>query len=76
MRVCTVNYSVLRHLWFVIEQTQASVILGFSDTELIQQLLRQVEKDKLLTGEESNTMKAYIRSRVPLIRDLAQARLA
>ncbi|MFN6571784.1 hypothetical protein [Dendronalium sp. ChiSLP03b] len=70
------NYSVLRHLWFVIEQTQASVLLGFSDAELIQQLLRQVEQDKLLTGEETNTMKAYIHSRVPLIRDLAHARLA
>ncbi|WP_318780937.1 hypothetical protein [Dendronalium phyllosphericum] len=68
--------SALRHLWFLIEETQTSTLLGFSDAELIQQLLRQVEQDKLLTGEESNTMQAYIRSRVPLIRDLAQARMA
>ncbi|BAZ52070.1 hypothetical protein NIES4103_47290 [Nostoc sp. NIES-4103] len=76
MGVCVMNSSALRHLWFVIEETQTSALLGFSDAELIQQLLKRVETDKLLTGEETNTMRAYIRSRVTLIRDLAMARSA
>ncbi|KYC42659.1 hypothetical protein WA1_15055 [Scytonema hofmannii PCC 7110] len=68
--------STLRQLWSVIEETQTSILLNFSDTELIQQLLRQLQNQKLLTGEELNTINAYLSSRVPLIRDIALARLA
>ncbi|MBW4613752.1 MAG: hypothetical protein KME21_10820 [Desmonostoc vinosum HA7617-LM4] len=70
------NSSTLRQLWFVIEQTQTSILLGFNDADLVQQLLKQLERDRLLSGEEINTTRAYLRSRVPLIRDLAMARSA
>jgi len=71
-----VNSSILRHLWSIVEETQASTILKVSDADLIQQLLMQLRNKTLLTSEEINTINAYISSRVPLIRDLALARQA
>lgn len=65
--------STLRHLWSVIEETQASILLEFNDTELIEQLLRQLQ-EKRLVREETKTIKTYIRSRLPLIRDIAASR--
>ncbi len=68
------NSSILRHLWSIVEETQTSTILKFSDADLIQQLLMQLKNKTLLTSDEINTINAYISSRVPLIRDLALAR--
>lgn len=65
--------STLRHLWSVVEETQASILLEFSDTELIEQLLKQLE-EKRLVREETINIKTYIRSRLPLIRDIAASR--
>ena len=66
--------SILRQLWSAIESTQANQILEFSDKELVEQLITQLQEKKNLTKEDSTTMKSYIRSRIPLIRDLALAR--
>ena len=66
--------STLRQLWSVIEETQTGVILKLSDTELVKQLLAQLNKKQALSSEETNTLSAYLYSRTPLIRDLATAR--
>ena len=71
-----IDSSILRSLWAVIEETQATLLLGLSDTDLINQLLRQLEDKKILSGEETKIVSAYIRSRTHLIRDLALARIA
>jgi hypothetical protein len=70
------NSSILRQLWTVVEETQSSVLLKLSDTDLIKQLLRQLDIKNPLSGEETCIVSAYISSRTSLIRDLAQARLA
>ncbi|NMG07463.1 hypothetical protein [Brasilonema sp. UFV-L1] len=68
------NSSMLRYIWSVIEETQTSTLLNFSDAELVQQLIRLLKNRKRLNDEEISIMSAYIGSRVPLIRDLAFAR--
>jgi hypothetical protein len=75
-KLSPINSSKLHQLWTVIDETQTNILLGFSDTELIQQLLRQLEGRGLVSYEEVSTISAYIGSRVPLIRDLARARMA
>jgi muconolactone delta-isomerase len=70
------NSSTLRQLWSVVEETQTSTLLKSDDEDLIQQLLKQLENKIFLSSEEINSLGAYIGSRVPLIRDLAYARLA
>jgi len=70
------NSWTLRQVWNVIEETQTSVLLELGDAELTQELLRQLEsKGLLLNNEDINTMSTYLRSKLTLIRDLAQARL-
>lgn len=76
MGVYSVNTSTLRYLWSVIEQTQASTLLRLNDTDLVKQLLKQLDTKKALSSEETCTLSAYLYSRIPLIRDLAIARLA
>ncbi|MBW4565405.1 MAG: hypothetical protein KME32_30840 [Mojavia pulchra JT2-VF2] len=68
--------TTLRLLWSVIEETQTSILLGLNDTELIKQILAQINNKQLLSGEEIDSVRAYIYARTPLIRDLAQARIA
>ncbi|WP_341528077.1 hypothetical protein WKK05_01610 [Nostoc sp. UHCC 0302] len=76
MKICLVNSKTLRYLWSIVEETQASTLLGLNDTDLVKQLLGQVESTKALDSEETTTLKAYICSKTSLIRDLAEARLA
>ncbi len=70
------NSSILRQLWSVVEETQTNILLSFSDTELVQQLIAQLEFRGLLDTEEVGTVSAYLSSRLLLIRDMARARLA
>ena len=71
-----ITSSTLRQIWSVIEETHASLLLKLSDAELLQQLLMQLADKKQLNIEEVCDIRAYIYSRIPLIRDGAQARLA
>ncbi|MBF2004506.1 MAG: hypothetical protein IGS49_03295 [Chlorogloeopsis fritschii C42_A2020_084] len=76
VEVNTVNASTLRLLWTVVDETQTSTLVQVADAELVQQLLWQLKNKIWLTSEETKTISAYLSSRVPLIRDLALARLA
>ena len=70
------NASILRQFWSVIEETQASTLLRLNDTELARQLLIQLEHKPGLSLEDLSSISTYLYSRLPLIRDLAQSRLA
>ncbi|MBR8836461.1 MAG: hypothetical protein DSM106950_21190 [Stigonema ocellatum SAG 48.90 = DSM 106950] len=70
-----IDASMLRSLWAVIEENQATMLLGLNDTDLIQQITQQLENKKLLSSEESNTVSAYLQSRTNLIRELALSRI-
>lgn len=65
----------LRQIWSVIEETHASLLLKLSDADLLQHLLIQLVDKKQLNVEEVCDVRAYIYSRIPLIREGAQARL-
>ncbi len=76
MGVESVNCSTLRFLWSVIEQTQTHTLVELNDTDLVKQLLKQLEANKALSTEETSTIRTYLDARTTLIRDLAEARLA
>lgn len=65
---------MLRQLWTLVEDTQTHVLLSLDDTSLVQWLLRQLREECSLDRSETSTVCSYIRSRLPLIRDMAQAR--
>ncbi len=68
--------SLLRQLWSLIEDTQSSTLLSLDDSTLIQWLLRQVRQHCALNYDETNVLDNYLRSKLSLIRDLAQSRPA
>ncbi|WP_414756309.1 hypothetical protein [Anabaena sp. CCY 9910] len=76
MKVCPVNSKTLRQIWSLVEQTQSSTLLRLNDTDLVKQLLRQLNSQQALSIEEINSVNSYLSSRTNLIRDLATARLA
>ena len=70
-----INAIMLRQLWSVVEETQAMVLLKLNDTDLVRQILGQLQGRSPLTSEETRSLETYIGSKTSLIRDLAEARL-
>ncbi|MCT7949724.1 hypothetical protein NG798_07985 [Ancylothrix sp. C2] len=66
--------SMLRQLWTVVEKTQANFLLTLDDASLEQWLLKQFNQEQSLNRDETNVLNGYIRSKLSLIRDLAQER--
>jgi hypothetical protein len=67
---------MLRQFWSLVETTQSSILLDLDDASLVQWLLRQIKSERSLNLDEAAALNTYIRSRLPLIRDLAYSRLA
>ncbi|MGL5940986.1 MAG: hypothetical protein ACRC2S_11425 [Waterburya sp.] len=77
------NSSTLRRIWLIVEQTQTRILLEqtrilleLSDSELVSRIQTQLETQVFLTASELNAAHHYIQSKVTLIRDLAECRLA
>jgi hypothetical protein len=68
------DYSTLRYLWTVIEETQTGLLLKLNDTDLVDQLLQQLGDRKFLSREETTVVSHYLHLRTPLIREMAQGR--
>ncbi|HEY9857967.1 MAG TPA: hypothetical protein V6D16_00565 [Candidatus Obscuribacterales bacterium] len=66
---------MLRQLWAVVESAQAQILLNLDDSSLAQWLLRQLKAQRSLDSDETNLLNAYIHTKMPLIRDLAEERL-
>ena len=67
---------MLRQLWSLIETTQATLLVNLDDATLVQWLLKQLKTNSALNGKEADVLDEYIQSRLSLIRDLAEQRLA
>ncbi len=68
--------STLRHLWRLIEKTQGSILLSMDDQGLVQWLISQLQQEQSLDPQETNYIQNYLNSRLLLIRDLAQRKIA
>ncbi len=66
--------AILRQLWSVVEATQAHTLLKLDDNSLVQWLIKQTTTQTTLDGSQTDVLSDYIRSRLTLIRDLAQQR--
>jgi succinate dehydrogenase flavin-adding protein (antitoxin of CptAB toxin-antitoxin module) len=65
---------VMRQLWSVVEATQTKTLLQLDDASLVQWLVKQIKTQALLDCHESDFLSDYVKSRLALIRDLAQER--
>lgn len=66
--------TMLRQFWTLVEHTQSNVLLGLDDSTLVQWLLSQLHRQQQLDGSQTDIFSSYIRSKLPLIRDIAQER--
>ncbi|MEL6398194.1 MAG: hypothetical protein AAF283_04245 [Cyanobacteria bacterium P01_A01_bin.70] len=67
------NPHLLRQLWALIESSQSHRILSLDDSSLVHWLTDQVSGERSLDSIETDSLNCYIRSRIPLIRDIAQS---
>jgi CTP:phosphocholine cytidylyltransferase-like protein len=70
------NSSILRELWSLIENIQPHVLVDINENELIEQVLKQLEEKTILNIEVNDSVSIYISSKMCLIRDLAESKLA
>jgi len=68
------DIKIIRMVWAFVETLNPVSLLKLSDGELIRKLIDEVEKASFLSPEDSQTLSKYIRSRTPLIRDLADTK--
>ncbi|MGB3533880.1 MAG: hypothetical protein WBA13_10230 [Microcoleaceae cyanobacterium] len=69
------NISILRQLWSLVETSQPSTLLTLDDESLVENLIGRLKAEYPLCLQDTQTVDVYIRSRTPLIRELAQHRL-
>lgn len=68
--------TMLRQLWSLVENTQATTLVSLDDASLVQWLIKQLKTNSSLNRNETDRAIDYIHSRISLIRDLAEERLA
>lgn len=67
---------MLRELWSLIEKTQVKTLLTLDDNSLVQWLSRQFQQKQALEHHEIDILRAYLKSKLSLIRDMAEGRSA
>jgi hypothetical protein len=70
-----INPFLLRQFWNVVETTQANLLLHLDDPTLVRRLTNDLQVQRRLDEAETTAVNHYIESKLPLIRDIAQARL-
>ncbi|MEL7036277.1 MAG: hypothetical protein AAFO04_11745 [Cyanobacteria bacterium J06592_8] len=68
--------TLLRQLWSLVETTQASLIVSLDDTDLVQMLLKQLQTKSTIKYSDCDVINDYLNSKLTLIRDLAESRIA
>ncbi|MBE7383282.1 MAG: hypothetical protein F6J95_017930 [Leptolyngbya sp. SIO1E4] len=66
------NPYLLRQLWSLVESSQNHWLLSLDDNSLVHWLVDQISGERALNPVETDSLNSYIRTRLPLIRDLAQ----
>jgi hypothetical protein len=66
------NPQILRHLWSLVDRAQGSQLLALDDNSLVCWLSEQFARQQSINPADTDQLHHYIRTKIPLIRDLAQ----
>jgi hypothetical protein len=72
---CAINPFLLRQFWSMVETTQANLLLHLDDSTLVRHLTDDLQHQQRLDADQTTAVNTYIRSKIPLIRDIARSRL-
>ncbi len=66
---------MIRQIWALIEESQPNTLLSLDDNSLVSWIMGEIESGPQLNSqEEVDIYSHYVRSRLPLIRDVVAAR--
>ena len=68
------NPHCLRAFWRVVEETPTFYLLEDKDERLVNTLSKRLSEVTSYSGDDAESISSIIRSKVPLIRDLASHR--
>ncbi|MFM2315153.1 MAG: hypothetical protein RLZZ04_4429 [Cyanobacteriota bacterium] len=71
MRNTNIESRIVHAVWSSVSAINQQVLLQLDDQDLIQQIMRQIDKSSTLTSEDRQNLVGYISSKMMLIRDIA-----
>lgn len=70
-----IESNIIRAVWSSVEAINKNTLLQLNDTDLIYQVMKQIDNAAILTGEDRQSLINYIKARVLLIRDIADSQI-
>ena len=67
-----IKTAIVRAVWSSVETINKQALLHLSDTDIVQQIIEQVERVLCLDIQERQSLSDYVNSKVRLIKDLAE----
>jgi hypothetical protein len=71
MRNTNIESRIVHAVWSSVSAINQQVLLQLDDQDLIQQIMRQIDKSSTLSSEDRQNLIGYISSKMMLIRDIA-----
>ncbi|MGD1921865.1 MAG: hypothetical protein ACFCAD_25030 [Pleurocapsa sp.] len=75
MKNTNIKSNIIRAVWSSVEAINKNALLQLNDTDLTHQIMKRVECVSTLTSEDRQSLSNYIRSKVLLIRDIADSQI-
>lgn len=72
MRNTNIESSIIHAVWSSVEAINKKALLQLSDTDLVHQVIKQVDRASILSSEDRQSVIDYISSKVSLIKDIAE----
>ena len=72
MSKVNIESTIIRAVWSCVETIDKQSLLQLSDTDMVQQIIEQVERIFSLDFEQRQSLSDYIASRVRLIEDIVR----
>jgi hypothetical protein len=73
MRNANIESNVIRAVWTGVEAINKQVLLQSNDTDLVHQIIEQIERVSVLSSEDRQSVVDYVSSKVRLIKDIAES---
>ncbi len=73
MKNTKIESKIIRAVWCSVERINKNTLLQLSDRDLTYQVMKQVESVSTITSEDRQSLIDYIRSKVLLIREIADS---
>ena len=71
MKNANLESKIVHAAWSSVAAINKQILLQLNDSELIQQIIKQVDRTSVLSSEDRQSLVNYIGSKVMLIRDIA-----